>query len=377
MRLIAAIIFSAGLLALPTTPLRAQETTPPTPAPSPLDALRTKTGLTDEDRAAIRNWVSPRTAALVSDSPGNAFSELRGAATGASADFRGAFATACIDQTRAAYKNASVRAASQLITLVHSIPDAPLDAATALLFEALKDDRPSVRTAAATGLRDLRQRIATAGAAALSADLGALRDAAKRESADAVLKMIYHAMNFPDAIPNPPEPRANAQAILEVLDARAALYESGKSRTESADAAGLRAIGMPGPSGSAALIAALDDAERKRLSIAAGKMLRHAVRRYVSGPQPLIEVRAKTRNPQVADQRDRVELLIEESERLLGELLQLKPPPAAFERIRRGRNATEIVIEVNKWADKLQETANVDVHVEAPSDDSGEKNSGG
>lgn len=375
MRLIASVVFFAALVAMPTAPLWAQETTPP--APSPMEALRNKTGLTDEDRAAIRNWVSPRVAGLVSETPGNAFAEIRSASAGASAEFRSALAANCIEQARAAYKSASLRAAAQLISLVHSIPDAPLDPASALLFEALKDERPGVRMAAATGLRDLRQRIATAGAAALSANLSALRDAGKRESADAVLKMIYQAMNLPEAIPTPPEPKANAQALLELLEARAALYEAGKARTESADTAGLRAIGTPGPSGSASLLTALDDAERKRLSVAVGKMLRHAIRRYVHGTPPLIESRTKTRNPQVAEQRDRVELLIEECERQLGELLQLKPPPAAFERIRRGRNATEIVIEMNKWADKLQETASVDVHVEAPSEDGDGKGSGG
>lgn len=369
MRLIVIAVMSAAVAAMLAAPLRAQDTPPPAATQSPIDALRNKTGLTDEDRATLRGWVQSHIATLISDTPENAYAELRVVVTGASADFKAAFAGACIDATRGAYKNASLRAATQLISLVHSIPDAPLDTASALLFDALKDERPGVRTAAATGLRDFRPRIAAAGAPAISAALSALRDAGKRETADSTLKLIYQAMNFPEVIAAPPEPKANAQAILDVLEARSALYEAGNARTESADAAGLRAIGTPGPSGATALVAALDDAERKRLMVATGKMLQFSVKRYVNGPQSLIHSRTKTHNPQVADERDRVELLVEECERQLGDLLQIKPPPAVFERIRRGRNATEIVIELNKWADKIKEAANVDLHLDAPSDD--------
>lgn len=369
MRLIVfAIVSAAWLLATPV-PTVAQDSPAPSAAQNPLDALRNKTGLTDEERAAMRSWVQARITALVSENPGSAFAELRSATANATREFRAAFAAACIELTRGSYKNASLRAAAQLISLVHSIPDCPLDAAIALLQDAIKDDRPGVRMAAATGLRDLRPRIAAAGSATLNAVLNALRDAGKRETSDAVLKIIYQAMNYPEVIPAPPEPRTNALALLEVLESRAALYESGAAQTENADAAGLRAIGQPGPSGAAALFTTLDEAERKRLSVAAGKLLQHAVKRYVHGPQPLIDVRTKARSPQIAEQRDRVELLIEECERNLGEWLQFKPPPAVFDRIRRGRNATEIVIELNKWADKLKETANVDLHLNAPGGD--------
>lgn len=372
MRLIVFAIVSAAWLLLTPAPTVAQDSPAPSAAQNPLDALRNKTGLTDEERTSIRSWVQARIAALISDSPGNAYAELRSATANAGTEFRTAFAAACIESARTSYKTAGLRAATQLISLIHSIPDCPLEPAFALLQEALKDERPGVRMAAATGLRDLRPRIAAAGPAVLNVAFSALRDAGKRETSDAVLRIIYQATNYPEVIASPPEPKSNALALLEVLESRSALYDAGSTQTEGADAAGLRAIGQPGPTGAAALFTALDEAERRRLIVAAGKLLQHAVKRYVHGPQPLIDVRTKTRNPQIAEQRDRVELLIEECERHLSEWLQFKPPPAVFDRIRRGRNATEIVIELNKWADKIKETANVDLHLNAPGGDDGD-----
>lgn len=331
----------ATLLAI-ASPLSAQD-----PPADPFAKVRNAAAVSTEDRNRVRQWVDQRVAAIVGNermASQEAIKEFRDNARGSDA-FLEALTDATVAAVGSAYKNAKRVAAVRLIVALNVLNRA---ATQEVLIEALRDKRPSVRAAAAVGLRGLRAQLALAGGNFVTKTLSALSEAGKRESSGATLKEIYLAMNFPAAVPSPPDPAGNVAAVLGLLEARAAQYETGKVRAVGADHTGLQLAG--------ALRASMNEADRRRLTIVLGKMLKHAVERYAG---ELHKVRDKTSSPAQIAIRNGYELLIVEGERRLGELFTRQTPAGVVTQMRQA-HPTEMKIDWAEWAKLLQKEVGID-----------------
>lgn len=319
----------------------AQQNPPATPN---IQALQGKTVIDDADNTVIRGWVTDRANALTHGSR-TAIGDLLRTNAG-TPDFRQAYVAGCIQVLGSAYKNADQRAAAQMLTALGAFKE---PAAYRVFVEALGDQRVSVRAAAARGLRILRKSIPQAGAAAFGEVLSALRDAGKKESAPVVLKLIFQAMNFREVLPNPPDPKLNAAAILDVLAARARQYADGSVKAVAADTPGLAAA--------AAVLAQYQDADRNRLIAATATMMRFALNRYAD---ELHKVEDKKSGPLLIAQRNQIELLIRQGETLLTALLSPGAGrPDVFKQI--GENKiTEMKNQWAEWVKLLQAAVNTD-----------------
>jgi len=281
---------------------------PPAAPPNPFQPLSAKAALTDEDRAAIRKLVAERVEQIKSGSRREAVAELRDAYAGASPAFREAYTAICIELITAAYKQAEPGPAAQLVVLLTTFNEVPT---YRLFVEALRDERVGVRASAAIGLRALRAGIARTGNVPFNEVVEALREAGKRETSAVTLKTIYQALNYPEVVPSPPDPKADASAVLEILEARAKPYAEAKAKAE---AAGADVVGLSVARG---LSKQLSDADRNRLLEAAAMMLRWALARYTTELYKIPD----TANPYLLRERNDAELLIEEGEALLASVL--------------------------------------------------------
>jgi hypothetical protein len=324
----------------------------------PVKQLQAKSVLTDEDQAALRGWVTQRVQVIAAAEAGNsglsatAVSELRAAYTGAEG-FKQAFGAACVRAIGSAYKTAGRDSGARLIAILNTFDQV---SAYQVLIEALSDKRVPVRSAAAIGLANLRQKLAGAGGSVLSESLAALREAGKRETSSLALQHIYRALDY-TTLSSPPDPKANAVALLALLEARGRQYGTGSVKAEGADRAGLDLAGK--------LAGQLSDEERRRLVVATAAMLRYGVSRYTS---ELYEVDDKTSSPLQAARRNQIELFITSAERLLVSLVN---PPAdrpvvtkEMEERAVDEKATYMKIQMNRWGDLLQQTYQIDVHMD-------------
>jgi len=363
--LLATIVASVGVL-----PLAAQEQPQPT-----LTNLQGKNTLDGADGNALGQWMNERITAIGAEEPARAaeaLALLRTEFKGTDA-FKEAYAAALIESVRPAYKNAKLVPAARLITALNTLNDPD---ARGVLLEALKDQRVGVRMAAVVGLRNLRVKLALEGAPVFTEVLNALRDAGKRETSSVTLKTIYQAMDYPAVVPSLPDAKANVATVLDLLEARAQQYAARKVRAEGAEAVGLELGGT--------LRSAMDDGERKRLTIAVAKMLKYAVTRYARGDsdnRPLIKVE-KGASKQAIELRNQTELLIEEAEKLLSELAssKLEADKTIAYGMKTKDEAIDMIVAMNKWADILKRDVNLEFYMdeaeepaptEEPSDDDG------
>lgn len=333
-------------------PAAAQE---PPEQQSVIEQLQAKSVLTDEDQAALRGWIEQRVQAIAAGDPGGAAlaaKELREAYATGTTGFKEAHTAVIITVTRAAYKQAKRDAAAQLIALLNTLDQV---STYPLLIEALGDSRVPVRTAAAIGLRRLQGKLAGAGGTVFSESIAALRDAGKRETSQVALELIYRAMDYTGLTSNRPDPQANAQALLNLLEARGRQYGARNVRAEAADRPGVELAGK--------LVGQLTEEERRRLVIADASMLHYAVTRYTS---ELHKIKDKTSSPVQIALRDRVELFIETTETLLVKLTNPTSPPAvvkAMQETEVGEKRIKMKIQMNAWGDLLQNSHQIDVHM--------------
>ena len=321
------------------------------------DALsqpRARTELTDEDRVQIRAFVSDRISQISdtdAETARQAAAELRAAHTGTDA-FKKAYATLCIEAVRAAYGPADLVPATRLVTVINTF-NTP--AAQPLLTEALQDKRVGVRAAAAIGLRQLRSQLALAGAEFAQRAWSALKEAGRREKSCDTLKTIYAAMDYAQ-LPAPPDARGNAGAVLELLEARAAQYANPTIPALGADDAGLRLANH--------LLPSMDAAQRDRLAIVLGQLMKRAIELYTAPGQRLSDVR-DTANRKLLEQRNGIERLILVGEKLLLDLLQPSQPPAITANMRK-LNTPDMKNEWAKWVTALQERVKQDFSLAQP-----------
>ena len=336
------------------SPLAAQEAPE---QPDVIGQLQNKGALTDEDATALRTWIGQRVQAVASGDPaaaGLAISGLRDGYKGTTA-FKGAYLNTCIEVIATAYKPAKRDAAARLITVLNTFNEAQT---YPLLIEALGDQRVPVRAAAAIGLRYLRPKLVAEGGNALSATIAALRDAGRREESHVALQLIYRAMDY-TGVGSLPDPKANASAVLELLELRARQYETRQVKAEGADRDGLELARK--------LSGQLDDDQRRRLAIATAKMLHYGVVRYTT---ELHKVDDKTSGPLPIAARDRIELLILTAEDLLASLTA--PPQAEdFKTVTeemqdrvQDEKATYMKIAMNEWANVLRGRFQLDLQID-------------
>lgn len=319
------------------------------------EQLQTKSSLTEEERTALTRWVSERVRALGTDQPGvgERYDEIRKAFTPtASAAYREAFASAVVESVRSGYLRTSEAAAARMLTVVNLLDQ--VDPASPLLIAALKDRRIAVRAAAAIGLARLRRPIATAGGEFYSNAVNALREAAKTEQAPIVLMSIYRALDYP-AVSTPPDPKALAVALLDVLEARAEQYAQGRPTAEGADFSAIRLAGQ--------LADQLDDAQKKRLATALAQILTSAAQRY---KDQLGRIDPKERGP-VAEMRNRVEKTIIAAEDELKKLINPQAPPnltsAMMETSDPEDKRSQMNAQLDDWINSLRDRHGITVRV--------------
>lgn len=335
----------------------------------PIRQMQAKSVLTDEDQAALRAWVAQRVQVIAAGETGNsgisaaAVGELQRAYTGAEG-FKQAFAAACVSAIGSAYKTAGRDSGARLIAILNTFDQV---SAYQVLVEALGDKRVPVRSAAAIGLANLRPRLAGAGGSVLSDSIAGLREAGKRETSSLALQHIYRALDY-TTLASPPDPKASAVALLALLEARGRQYGTGEVKAEGADRIGLELIGK--------LVGQLSDEERRRLVVATAAMLHYGVSRYAG---ELYEVDDTTSSPLQVARRNQIELFIATAEQLLVSLVN--PPtdrPVVTKEMEErpvDAKATYMKIQMNRWGDLLQQTYQIDVHMdvtEEPAKEEGE-----
>ena len=355
MRTVHRLTLALAVIALGAAlPLAAQE---PPGEEDAITQLQSKNVLTDEDTAAVRAWVAQRVQTIGAADPSGstaAVKDLRGQFKGTQS-FKQAYADANVEAIRAAYKRAKRNSAAQLIALLNTLND---ESAAPLLIEALSDERVSVRSAAAIGLHNLRQAMADAGGTLVSESIAALRDAGQRETSPVALKLIYRAMDYTSLAANP-NAQANAAALLALLEARGEQYAGRDAKAVGADRTGLELAGK--------LTAQLDEQGRRRLAIAAARMLHYAVTRYTT---ELYKIQDKSSGPLQISSRNRTERLIVTAEQLLSSLTA-PPTKSDFRTVTvemqektEDDKATDMKIAMNTWADSVQDRLQIDVHMD-------------
>ncbi|QOJ13335.1 MAG: hypothetical protein HRU75_01210 [Planctomycetia bacterium] len=315
-------------------------------AQSPLDELRSA-----PDRDKLATWIQGRVQTIVTSgaTAGQAALELRSEFNGPD-PFRAMYAQILLEQTRARLRETRGPAAARLLAAAAGLGEGAAAELTPLLSEALAHPDAGARAAAAAGLRSLRARLAPGGPAFGTA-VAALRKAGRTEASHGALKAIYLALDYSDAGAAPAEPRVLAEALADILDARAARLDANSPLWDSADPAGLRAL--------LAVRAHLDDAGRKKAALAAGRMLRHAAAHYISGARPLIDVKDDA-GAILVTARDAAENVIEDADRALRELLDAPTGPNVANGMKRGRRE-EVRDEFNRWNELLRTAAGSDV----------------
>lgn len=322
--------------------------------PTAVTPLRELSSLNDEQTRTIRNWVEQQVAQVVSKdagAAGQAIAALRNGISGGKQAYREVYVAACIESGRNAYKSADLQGAARLMAFIASLNEAT---AAPLLLEALKDQRVAVRTAAAVGLRNCRAKLALAGGSYFSDTIAALREAGKKETSAVTLAAIYQALNFAEG-GSPPDARANCAALLEILEGRAEQYAAGNAQGETAEISGVRTA--------EALVRVMNDEEKKRLAAALGKILKGAVVLYT---RDYINVKDQGSSPQMVEARNTCESLIEQSEKVLLDVLKPKIDPKATvtENMKKG-DSVKIKTSMNAWADVLEQAVGIKVSVDA------------
>ncbi|MEP0847842.1 MAG: hypothetical protein HRF50_13605 [Phycisphaerae bacterium] len=351
---VAALLLVASFAA-PRSAAQAPPDPPPAAAPaSPLDAVRAKTVLSDDDRTVVKSWVAERVDAVVGGSGGEAFGQLRAALTGGSPAFREALVAAEIELIRPVIGAAPLAPGAQLVTLLANLDD--LRTAD-VLIESLRDSRAAVRTAAAVGLTTLRKKIATEGGPLFGRAVEALREAGKKETSGETLKAIYRALNYAEA-GNVPDPALQVSALLDLLGARSEQYGRSEIKGESADLAGLKLA--------AGLRARFNDEQRNRYVLALARILRYTVLRFSS---ELHKVQDRIAAPVAIADRNNAELLISEVEAQLVDILKPTAAPSIRDAMKGKDRAFNVKLELNRWADLLEPVTGQKFHAEVSSAD--------
>lgn len=335
---------AVSCVALWVGPLSAQQ------PEGPLAGLRQRPDLNEEDRTQVRAFVTERLQRIIADDAGAraAADDLRAAADG-SEGFRRVYAAVCLELIAPAVSKAELVPATRLLTVVNALntPDA-----VPLLLESLRDERVGVRAGAAVGLRLLRPRIVQAGRDAYQRVLDGLKEAGKRERSRDTLRSIFKALDFAE-LPAAPDARANAVAVLEILESRVPQYAADPVPAIGADDVGLRLAQT--------LVRAMNEEDRRRLTTAVAELVRHAIEQYLPGEggRNLIAVRDRQGSSTLTELRDAMERLVFVGEELLAALLRPERAPSVSDSMRR-LDTAGMQNQWNQWLPLLQRAVGQD-----------------
>ena len=336
---------SAVVAALSAALVAAAQNPPPA---GPLDDLKTKPALTDEERGVIKEWLTQQIGAIVNGASPKAAVELRSNFSGTDG-FKDAYITLSIELIAPVVPRAEVAASAQLVALLGSYQSLKtLDT----LLEALKDKRPAVRSAAAVGLRVLQPRIAASGGGEFGKSVEALRSAAKAESSAPALRLMYLALDYPNL---PADVGTLTTALLDILETRSKAYKGEDTPAWAADRPGLALAGK--------LRNRLNETDKDRLIAASARLLRAGVLRYAV--DELDQVKDEGGAADSIELRDSTEYLIVEAETQLATLLGVADKtdrPNVAQKLMSERDPIGMKTEMNRWADMLQSRMPEDFH---------------
>jgi len=305
-----------------------------------LAALKARTSFTDEDRQKLNAWTEKQVTALV-DGAAGAAATLRTTEGGTDA-FREAYGVALSAAVASRYKEAAEGPAAQLLAVLSA---ADTIDAHRIFIEGLRDERISVRAAAAIGLRTLQRRISAAGGAYFTDAMEGLRAAMKKEASPVALRLMYGAMDYRNSGATPADPKLTVSVLLDVLESRVDAYQKETGRAFAADGPGLAlATSLAGQMG---------DGEKSRLAKAAAGILRGAVSAYTT---EYFQLDARRDSELLVRTRNALEALIAEAEKALVAALGLgsKPHPKLVAAMETG-DKIKTYHAMNEWADLLKE----------------------
>jgi hypothetical protein len=335
---------AATALCILTAMLHAAAQTPAPSGPASFDALKSATTLTAAQSAQLKSMVEERIAALIGDAPdaaNEAMKALRGATNGGTAAYREALTSALTATATPMLGRAELPGAVRLLTVLGWTRSAEVSEA---LTNALRDERPAVRAAAAVQLRALRAPLLQVGGQYLRRAVEGLVAAAKNETSAATLEKIYEAMNLGEVNAN--QSADTIRNFLDVLAARQAMYAADRVPAEGAELAALTAMSR--------YAKGLGGNEQRAYGVFLGTLLRYYVDVYTTdqpGEPALMKVQ-DTDGREMTDRRNAAEKIILETERqlnlMLGENAERDVAGAL-----RNADPTKAKIAYNAWAKLL------------------------
>ncbi len=318
----------------------------------PLAAIQNQSTLSEEDRAAIRDFIMQRIGVVVGNSgaaPRRISEELREAYAG-SADFKAAYASEFARVVSEHLGRADRASSAQMVALVGSLAH---PGAHELVVAALQDERAGVRAAAAAGLRRMRRQLVEIGADAVQRSEEALRGAASTEVSTITLGLMYRAMDY-GALQSRPASELYVAPLVELLVTRAERYASGGVEAWGADRVGLESARR--------LREEMMEGQQEQVIYAAALVHRAAILRYADG---LDEVHDNAAGRSSIVLRNRAERLICSSEKLLETFLDIEKEPAKlafFER--RTRDTVKMMIKFNELCERIEARTGRDLRLD-------------
>jgi hypothetical protein len=347
-----------ALLWLAALPLCAQE-----PAVD-LGPLKTRAELSEDDRNQVRAYITARISRLIgpdSMAARTATDELRAGFDGTATEgFKKAYAAIGLELLGPGIKKAELVPATRMLAVINNF--GALDAVPVLL-EALQDERVGVRAGGAVGLRALRPRIG-ANPELYGRVVGALNAAGKKEKARDTLKSIYAALDYAE-LPAPPDAKVVAPALLDLLEARAAAYNTTPVPAFGADDAGLRLAKL--------LVGSYEEADRKRLATAAATMMRYALEQYLGGESKLSAVRDRDGSRELIELRNGAERLVKTGEDVLVAALKPAKPPTVADALQNVKDKPAIRLQWQAWVALLQPAVSQDFSLRAGTDEAADE----
>ena len=311
--------------------------------PEAVAGLKTKNSLSADESNQLKTWLDESGRAVGGAdvaAAAEAMRLMRSAADGGTPAYREALTKAILEVVRAGLTRAEADGAARLATLASLTDSAE---ASAVLAEALKDERPAVRAAAAFGLKRLRTRIGQAGGEFFSRTLARLVEAGKKETSRYTLEAIYQAMDYTQAA-GAGNQRDVTKALLDVLEERAKAADSDRLPAEGGDLAAIRALGKQAKS--------LEPNPARQFGTILARFLRYNVQLYTvgGGPgEPPLRTVKDDDSREMADRRNAAEQTIIECENILNTIHGPDPERAITPKMR-AADFTGMKIGFESWA---------------------------
>lgn len=313
-------------LALLVVPAAAQQ--------SELAQLKAASSLSPDDVNVIQQWVQQHLQTLLAAE--NLAAVIRAtrpftdAYTGATPTFQTGFAEQCTTAFIAPINNPQVLpTAALMMTKILVNQSQPI--AISALAQALSSPHVAARFWAAKGLTKLRREL-SAGTQA-NQIIGALEQAAGKETSPVALRQMYAALNLREVSSNMSLAARAGQALVVVLRSQLQRHAGPTIAPGLAEASGLRILGT--------VTAELDGPTQRQAVEAAAQLLHHATAQATTT--------SKEPTPHAKRQAS---LVVEQAELFLRQVLRnaghTAPAPDVLAKLKAGKN-DDAQIELQKW----------------------------